>query len=82
MPGLSRVPAQLQRPRPTYKAPPKVVCMLGERYSFPSGHALRAAYAAVVFSGPHGPNFGLWPRGASDKIHTKTALLRALVEAC
>lgn len=36
--------------------------MLGEHCSFPSGHAARAGYAAMVFAhSVHGPNFNILP---------------------
>mmetsp|Transcript_6279 Transcript_6279/g.8108 ORF Transcript_6279/g.8108 Transcript_6279/m.8108 type:complete len:291 (-) Transcript_6279:375-1247(-) len=50
----------VQRDRPPYKKQSNFICMLGERCSFPSGHAARAGYAAMIFSSPHfGPNFEL-----------------------
>jgi membrane-associated phospholipid phosphatase len=50
----------IQRERPPYKKRSDFICMLGEHNSFPSGHAARAGYAAVVFASQvHGPNFNL-----------------------
>jgi membrane-associated phospholipid phosphatase len=50
--------AIFKRSRPPYRKPNHFLCMPFEQYSFPSGHSLRAAYAAVIFSGPHGPFSG------------------------
>ena len=43
-----------QRARPDWKPPSNFFCIPGERYSFASGHSMRAAYAAVVLCGPYG----------------------------
>ena len=45
--------------------------------SFPSGHSLRAAYAAIIFSGPHGPDFGLLGPGGALAGTTAGAWLAA-----
>lgn len=44
-----------RRARPPWKPPAAFACMLGERYSFPSGHAMRAAYTAGIFIRGLGP---------------------------
>jgi membrane-associated phospholipid phosphatase len=52
------------RERPPWRKLPAFRCMIGEQYSFPSGHAMRAFYTAAVFAGQHGPDWGLVAPGA------------------
>jgi membrane-associated phospholipid phosphatase len=51
------IKAIFKRTRPPFKKPSTFLCMPFEQYSFPSGHTMRAAYAATIFLGPHSPLF-------------------------
>lgn len=52
-----------RRARPPWIAPSSFHAMLGDDFSFPSGHTMRAAYAAAVLASPCAPVLSLTTRG-------------------
>lgn len=58
----------VRRTRPHWRKQSNFLCMLGEQYSFPSGHTMRAAYLAIILVGEHGLNLRLHHHAATEMM--------------